>query len=286
MQPKVSVIVPVYNVEPYLRRCLDSLVNQTLKDIEIICINDYSPDNSLIILKEYAEKDNRVKIINFEKNQGVSIARNAGIELAKGEYIGICDPDDYVDLNFYDKLYNKAKETEADMVKTGFKEKHIDWTKEYSRYASIKQNKYHDTFFHWCYIYKTDMLKRNQIRYPEDIRLSEDAFFLIKSLFYSKKIVIVHDVFYHYIRRECNAATSCFGEAIANSYGIPLIFDFMNKAVKDKNEYIDFFSAFFGKVLHLFTLAIPEYRKYVVRAAIDIYKNRQYSITLENLPEF
>jgi glycosyltransferase involved in cell wall biosynthesis len=84
-----NAIVPIYNVEPYLRRCLDSLVNQTLKDIEIICINDCSPDKSLIILKEYAGKDNRIKIIDFEKNQGVSVARNSGMKIAKGEYIGL-----------------------------------------------------------------------------------------------------------------------------------------------------------------------------------------------------
>jgi len=119
--PNVSIIVPIYNVEPYLHRCLDSLVNQTLKDIEIICINDCSPDNSLDILKEYAEKDERINIINFEKNQGVSVARNTGIEIAKGEYIGFVDSDDYVDLDFYEKLYKKARETDADMVKASLK---------------------------------------------------------------------------------------------------------------------------------------------------------------------
>lgn len=112
--PKVSVIIPVYNTEKYLRKCLDSVCNQTLSDIEIICVNDCSPDNSLEILNEYAQKDNRIKVINFEENKGVSIARNTGIDSATGEFIGFVDADDFVDLDFYEKLYNKATETGAD----------------------------------------------------------------------------------------------------------------------------------------------------------------------------
>lgn len=93
--PKVSIIVPVYNVENYLRKCLDSLINQTLKNIEIICINDGSTDNSLSILEEYASKDERIIVINQE-NAGVSSARNRGLEIATGEYIAFVDADDSV----------------------------------------------------------------------------------------------------------------------------------------------------------------------------------------------
>ena len=93
MMPKVSVIIPVYNVEKYLKQCLDSVVNQTLKDIEIICVNDGSTDNSLEILEEYAQKDNRIIIISQE-NQGQSVARNIALEKATGEYVGFVDSDD------------------------------------------------------------------------------------------------------------------------------------------------------------------------------------------------
>ena len=106
--PKISVIIPVYNVEKYLPKCLDSLINQTLSDIEIICINDCSTDNSLEILEEYASKDERIKIIDLKENQGAAAARNKGLEIAKGEYLGFVDPDDYVDLNFYEELYKKG----------------------------------------------------------------------------------------------------------------------------------------------------------------------------------
>ncbi len=112
----VSVIIPVYNTEKYLRKCLDSVCNQTLKDIEIICVNDCSSDDSLAILQEYASQDNRIKIINFTQNKGVAIARNTAIDEAKGEYIGFVDSDDYIDLDFYEKLYNKAVETGAEVA--------------------------------------------------------------------------------------------------------------------------------------------------------------------------
>lgn len=105
--PKVSIIVPVYNSEKYLEKCLDSLINQTLKDIEIICINDGSKDSSEDILKKYFKNDKRIKIITKE-NEGLSAARNDGLKVASGEYIGFVDSDDWVDLDFYEKLYNAA----------------------------------------------------------------------------------------------------------------------------------------------------------------------------------
>ncbi len=116
---KVSVIIPVYNVEKYLRQCLDSVINQTLKDIEIICVNDGSTDNSLKILEEYASKDNRIKIINKE-NGGLSSARNAGLAASEGKYIHFLDSDDYIDSKCYEKLYNKIVKFDADFCQFGF----------------------------------------------------------------------------------------------------------------------------------------------------------------------
>ena len=105
---KLSIIVPVYNVEKYLPKCLESLTNQTLKDIEIICVNDGSMDNSLAILKEFASKDSRIRIID-NQHQGVAKTRNTGIEQSTGEYIGFVDSDDYIDIDFFEKLYNLSK---------------------------------------------------------------------------------------------------------------------------------------------------------------------------------
>ena len=108
--PKVSVIIPVYNVEEYLRECLDSVINQTLKEIEIICVDDGSTDNSLEILKEYAKKDNRITVIS-RKNKGVGYSRNEGINVSKGKFIAFMDPDDYYpDLSVLNTMFNKAIE--------------------------------------------------------------------------------------------------------------------------------------------------------------------------------
>lgn len=113
--PKVSIIIPVYNVEKYLRQCLDSVVNQTLTDIEIICVNDCSPDNSLSILKEYAENDNRIKIIDLKENVGLGQARNIAMQQATGEYIMFVDSDDWLELVACKKAYDRINTNESDV---------------------------------------------------------------------------------------------------------------------------------------------------------------------------
>jgi len=115
MDIKVSIIVPVYNTEKYLERCLNSLIHQTLKEIEIICIDDGSTDSSKSILEKFASADNRIKILNQE-NEGPSVARNNGINCANGEYIGFVDSDDYISENFFELLYNNAKKYNTDVA--------------------------------------------------------------------------------------------------------------------------------------------------------------------------
>ena len=112
--PKVSVIIPVYNTEKYLRECLDSVINQTLKEIEIICVDDGSTDSSLNILKEYANKDNRFTIIT-QQNLHAGVARNAGLTVVKGEYVSFLDSDDYIKFEYLEKLYNKIVLEKADI---------------------------------------------------------------------------------------------------------------------------------------------------------------------------
>jgi len=113
---KVSIIIPVYNVEKYLRQCLDSVINQTFEDIEIICINDCSTDNSLNILKEFILKDNRIKIIDLNQNKGVSNARNEGVKFAKGKYLTFIDSDDWVTKDYVEVLYNSIEKYNTDFV--------------------------------------------------------------------------------------------------------------------------------------------------------------------------
>jgi glycosyltransferase involved in cell wall biosynthesis len=113
----ITIIIPCYNVEKYLDRCMISVINQTLQNIEIIVIDDKSTDKTPSIIYKYHKLDKRIQVIAFEKNKGVANARNAGIKKAKGKYIGFLDSDDYVDLDFYEKLYIKAIETKSDITK-------------------------------------------------------------------------------------------------------------------------------------------------------------------------
>ena len=112
--PKISVIIPVYKVEEYLKRCVDSVIGQTLRDIEIILVDDGSPDNCPAICDEYAKKDDRVRVIH-KKNGGLSDARNAGIDIAKGEFLGFVDSDDYIEADMYEYLYDLVKKENAEI---------------------------------------------------------------------------------------------------------------------------------------------------------------------------
>ena len=117
--PLISIIVPVYDVEPYLRKCIDSILIQSYRDLEIILVDDGSPDNCGAICDEYAEKDKRIKVIH-KKNGGLSDARNAGLDIATGEYIGFVDSDDWVMPDMYEYLYKAVKEYDADMSVCGY----------------------------------------------------------------------------------------------------------------------------------------------------------------------
>ena len=166
--PKVSVIVPVYNVAPYLARCLDSLVGQTLKDIEIICVDDKSTDNSLDVLHEYAAKDARITVIALSENSGVAVARNAGLDVACGEYIGFVDSDDYVDSDFYEKLYDIAVESETDIVKANAKITDRNSTKRFDdrQLNRIRMNgKWYFLYQWWTGLYRANLIQKHHIHF-------------------------------------------------------------------------------------------------------------------------
>ena len=199
--PKVSVIIPIYNTEKYLRKCLDSVCNQTLSDIEIICVNDCSTDNSLEILEEYASKDNRIKLIDFKENKGAAVARNAGIDEAKGEYIGFVDSDDFIDLDFYEKLYNKAVKSGADCVKSNMVLENLNNNiaiKEYHNLIDVQKNKLTLNHIPTTLIKKT-FLRNNNITFPESLKSSEDCVFEVMIGVNANHIDIVDNTFYHYI---------------------------------------------------------------------------------------
>lgn len=240
--PKVSVIIPVYNTEKYLSKCLDSLVSQTLQDIEIICINDGSTDNSLELLKSYAQQDKRIKIINFKENQGVSRARNAGIRVATGEYIGFADSDDTVDLNFYEKLYDKAKETDADVVKGDLKE--IFPNRKIIFYpqneAILKyQNKFCFYLSFTSAIYRLELIKTNKIFFSHRLIYTEDLVWLNQVISKSNKIEIVPDVYYNYLRRDDSTDTAVLTERNAKFAYIGIKHIFLNTLHFSKSSNLD-----------------------------------------------
>ena len=205
--PAISVIIPVYNVEPYLRECLDSVVNQTFRDLEIICVNDGSTDGSPAILEEYAAKDSRIQIVTKE-NGGLNSARNAGLDHVTGEYFAIVDSDDWVDVTLYEKAYARAKESGADMTQFSFKwvdfpdRKDIPLPKieETSNHVEMIKWVYKNTSVCWCYLWKTDFVNKNQLHFYNELKSCDEITFTYKAAVLANKIAFLPErlSFYRY----------------------------------------------------------------------------------------
>jgi glycosyltransferase involved in cell wall biosynthesis len=226
--PKVSIVVPVYNVEKYLRQCLDSIVCQTLEDIEIIIVNDGSTDTSLQIIKEYEDKDFRVKIID-KKNEGYGKTVNKGLDIARGEYIGIIESDDWIEPDMFEKLYNTAKLHNVDIVRSAYyeyystsskvKNKVASWTIPYTDDLNkiICPIERYNVFFRgqqvWSYIYKSVFLNENKIRFLETPGASyQDISFNFKVLALAKSAYILKDAFVHYRLDNMNSSVNSKGK--------------------------------------------------------------------------
>ena len=241
---KISIIIPIYNTEKYLRRCLDSVCNQTFVDIEIICINDCSTDGSLNILNEYAQKDNRIKIIDFKENRGVAIARNTGIDEAQGEYISFVDADDYVDLDFFEKLYNKAIKTNSKLVVSNvqLETENLQKQNDYIINDILKKIKdqplYYNQLF-WLGLYNSNLLKSNSIKFIENCIYGEDRLLPLKAAYYAKKIETVYDTFYHYVRNSSSITKGLKNKKILQCFIFSLknIFEFINNIEISPNDY-------------------------------------------------
>ena len=259
---------------------MDSVINQTLDDIEIICINDASTDNSLDILREYEQKDSRVKIINLEQNSGVSAARNKGLDAAVGEYLGFIDPDDEIDLNFHEELYKKAKEDDADIVKCSRTTIEKDGTlkKECLNDKIRKNGKYSFTHDWQTAIYRHSLIKENNICFNEDLINGEDSVFLFSLIFKTDKISLIDNVEYRYFRRNgsLNAKILPLASIESANKSLSIRMDMINESdlfEKDKNLYISLFNgriyAMFGNTL--FQNDSPEAKKMCAKWLIDTY---------------
>ena len=222
---KVSIVIPTYNVEDYLRECMDSVTRQTLKDIEIICINDGSTDGSLQILKEYAEKDSRIILVD-KKNEGYGVGMNIGLDKATGEYIGIVEPDDFVPLSMYEDLYNIAKKNDLDFVKADFYRftrnsvngnmelvyNHLDSTGEnYNQVINPYEKPYITKFIMntWSGIYRREYIEKYHIRHNTTPGASfQDNGFFWQSFIYAKRCMFIDKPYYMNRRDNPNSSVN------------------------------------------------------------------------------
>lgn len=218
--PKVSIILPIYNVEKYLDRCMDSLLNQTLKDIEIIMVDDGSPDNCPQMCDEYAKKDSRVKVVH-KKNGGLGFARNSGLDIANGEYVAFVDSDDYVGFDMYKTLYDRAEADKCDAVFCGFRTEvrenkwmysdEVDadklWKgKDVQQFmlnmiasgAGVKAERLYQMSV-WHSIYKRSLIDENHLRFVSEREVaSEDIPFQVDFLSKANTVAYVSKTFYSY----------------------------------------------------------------------------------------
>ena len=216
---KITVIVPVYNMEKYIERCLKSLLSQTLEDIEIIVVNDGSTDKSKEIILDFLESYGNI-IYKEKENEGVAVARNYGLKAASGEYITFLDPDDYIEKDMYEKMYNKAKEEEeeADLVECDFYWEYPNKKKQDvgKVYLGKKDMLVNVRVMPWNKLIKKSIIQDNNIRFPKGLKY-EDVEFTYKLVPYCNKVSFVKKPFVHYMQREDSASYS-YNEKVADIF--------------------------------------------------------------------
>lgn len=245
MNPKVSIIVPIFNMEAYLDRCLMSLLEQNLADIEIVAVNDGSQDLSLKILQDYAQRDSRIKVINKE-NGGVSAARNEGVLAARGQYIGFVDPDDWVHLSMYEEMYQTAVQEDADIVMCTYirefethsnEKRFLMPDKQTYRSVEVQENmlrrlvgpvkeevanpEYLDAWGTvWSKLYRSELLKDNHLKFLDlsVIGSNEDTLFNIHAFYYANSFVFLNRPFYHYWRENAASITSKYNPLLVEKF--------------------------------------------------------------------
>lgn len=270
--PLISIVVPVYNAEKYLEQCLDSLIQQSYINIEIICIDDGSKDYSSEVVEEYMRRDNRVKLIKQE-NTGVSGTRNKGINYTQGEYIMFVDSDDWIDLNTCESALNSIIKNDADIVmwsyvseregeknyKNIFPEETIfdvDMTRKvlHRRLVGILGEELaHPEMADslcpvWGKLYKTNIIKNYDIQFVDldEIGTYEDGLFNLEVFFYVKKVVYLKEHFYHYRRNNKNSITSKHNDNLYEQW--QQLFNKMEKYIKEKQLSSDYMDALYNRI--------------------------------------
>lgn len=254
--PKVSVIIAVYGAEKYIERCVCSLFEQTLDDIEYIFVDDCTPDKSITILtqvlKSYPERAKQVKIIHNHENKGIAYSRTIGMKAATGEYMIHCDPDDWVDLNLYQKMYEEAHSTNTeygkgkDLVICQFKLHESN--KEYTCplvYESTPNKtlqklykKHHRTYSLWDKLIKRSIIVENDIYPYSNINFGEDQNVVVRILAEASNLTILNDVFYHYNKNNIGSATNkkkLYKDWNCWKKNVEQMYDFLIR--RDSNKY-------------------------------------------------
>lgn len=248
MKEKVSIIIPVYNSERTLERCLDSVINQTYKNIEILIVNDGSKDKSLEIMKEYQKKDNRIMVINQE-NKGVSGARNAGLDKATGEYVTFIDSDDYIKANLIKDTIEMFNRYNCDVVRNNYELAYKDGNTKYRKelyeeneILSINEKKEKliknillgkVQSYSWLLTIKKEILDKNSLKFDEDIFFMEDIVFLIRLIFFIKNIYFVSEPKYYYYQSNENSLTKDSKKYIKNINNILIMKKRLEKILKN-----------------------------------------------------
>ena len=252
--PKISVIVPVYNVEQFLPRCINSILAQTFTDFEVLLINDGSTDNSGRICDEYAKKDNRIRLFH-KGNGGVSSARNIGLKNVKGELICFIDSDDYLDKKFLQRMVKAMEENDVDLVCCGCYRESTDGTLLWKR--NIKTTTLYDrrqavielftptSFVGWPWnkIYKASLIKENGLEFNETIKYCEDDVFVLQYILHIQKACYISDILYHYVENSMSANfkgytdqkfnVNCLDRQKADEMSYLLVRDMGDKEVMD-----------------------------------------------------
>lgn len=243
MEDLISIIIPVYNVDEYLDKCLKSVINQTYKNIEIILINDGSTDNSLNICKLYEKRYRNILLID-KKNEGVSIARNVGINMAKGEYITFVDSDDWIEKDYTEVLYRELKKDDFDLiisngivfndlkiVESNKINENIQFTSEEAIKELLLEKRISSSC--WGNIYKKNII--NKIKFDSNMRIAEDMKFMVEVIERCTKIKVIKDEKYHYYLRKNSAVRSGFNDKWYDelNYCEVLIHKYKNSSLKN-----------------------------------------------------
>ena len=237
MIPKVSIIVPIYNAGEFLGRCLDSLIHQTLKDIEIILVLDVPTDGSDKVAEMYADQDNRIKLVYNESNLHIGFSRNEGLKIASGEYVGFADHDDYCETDMFEKLYKKAKKDNADVVVSNFYveseteksffgfpgnlsdsefQDHVFKSLINARISRKNTNSFDNVNVIWNQLFRREFLLTNNICFTDNkIITMEDVLFNIKVHFFARKVCYLPETYYHHVNNSQNEFDNYDYRAIA-----------------------------------------------------------------------